>query len=131
MNTNLPPVQQTTVVRFLNIDPKPSRRRIRATLDEDKYEAVMQVAEYEGLEFSEALNRLLEISLRYYEYKRGTLNEAKPENAKTFHCQICGEETSLRRRHRLQILNEEYLSCEDCFFADKHKAFIVMLMDRE
>jgi hypothetical protein len=132
MNTTFSPspLPQTTIATFLDIDPRQPRRRTRLTLDEDLYQEVLEVADAEGLDFSAAAGALLEFALRYYKFKRGTLNASLPQNSKTFYCQICGQLTSMRRLHKAQVLNEEYQFCELCFFAEKHKIFIITLVNR-
>src|SRR2546426_986526 len=130
MSTTFPPLQQATVIQFLDTDPKPSRRRVRFTLDEETYQEVLDVARSEGIDFSTTVGALLEFALRYYKFKRGTFNDSLPQNSKTFYCQICGQLTSMRRLHRAQVLNEEYQFCETCFFAEKYKAFIIILLNR-
>jgi hypothetical protein len=130
MNTALPPLHQTSLSLFLDTQPPKPRRRCRFTLDEDIYNEVLEVAQLEGMGVHDAINSLLGFALRYYKFKKGTLNESKPENTKTFYCQVCGQLTSMRRVHRVQMLYEEYQFCEPCFFADRYKTFIIQMLNR-
>jgi hypothetical protein len=98
------------------------------------YQKTKEVAQEEGLDITTAADDLASYALRNYHYRKGTLNETRnqalPEKQKTFHCQICRTETNVRRRHRVSVLNEEYLCCEDCFFADRHKTLISIMVNR-
>jgi hypothetical protein len=98
------------------------------------YQKTKEIAQQEGLDIATTTGELYAYAVRYHSFRRGTLNEerneALPEKSKTFHCQICRTETNIRRRHKVQVLNEEYFCCEDCFFADKHKGLVITLMNR-
>ncbi len=148
----------TPIKLFSNTSPPPMRR-LYCYVEPDMYDEVMGIAHYEGMEISATVRELLKFALssyqitkeiaqtegitpeetmtdlishayRYYKYRQGTINPALPANAKTFFCQVCGHEEKVRRQHSTKILNEEYKFCEDCFFADKHKPFIVTLLNR-
>jgi hypothetical protein len=98
------------------------------------YEKTKDIAEAEGLDINAAADELVSYALRNYHYRKGTLNEVRntalPDKHKMFHCQICQKETNVRRKHRISALNEEYVCCEDCFFADRHKTLISIMVNR-
>ncbi len=105
-------------------------RRLYFYIEPDVYEEIKVIALYEGLEISATIRQLIAIALRAYKFRRGTLNPALPQNTKTFFCQVCGQMNSVRRQHTATVLNEEYKFCEDCFFADKYKSFVITLINR-
>jgi hypothetical protein len=82
------------------------------------------IGKKEGITLSETIGELLSFGVRYYKFKRGSLNASKPENSKTFYCQCCRQETSLRRAHHVQMFYEEFHFCEPCFFSDRYKVFL-------
>jgi hypothetical protein len=106
--------------------PSPRLRHTTMRLYEDMYEEIVEIARSEGdMEMSAVFRELLTLALRYYKFKQGTLNPDSSQNEKTFYCQICGQMHKVRYRHKAIVYNEEYVFCEDCFFADKDKAFII------
>src|SRR5882757_5900431 len=139
----------TTPVKLFGNTTPPPMRRLYCYVEPEMYEEVLGIAHYEGIEISATVRNLLSFALayyqqtkeiaqsegitlqetmtdlvshayRYYKFRQGTLNPALPTNTKTFHCQICRNETSVRRKHRVALLNEEFSCCENCFFADRH-----------
>lgn len=111
--------------------PKPTpMRRINCYVDEAMHQEVAEIATYEGMELSATARELMSIGLRFYRFKRGTLNAALPQNNKTFYCQICGQLTKLRNMHTVIVMNDSYSFCEPCFFADKHKGFVCSQVQR-
>jgi hypothetical protein len=128
MNTALPSSSQP--VKFLNATVTPPMRRVNFFIDTDTHTEISEIARCEGLDFSATIRELVSYALRSYKLRRGTLNGSLPQNTKTFFCQICGQLTSMRRLHRAQVLTEEYQFCENCFFAGRHKQFIIILLNR-
>lgn len=158
MELSIDHISVTPIRLFSNNNPPPMRR-LYCYVEPEVYEEVLGIAHHEGMEISATIRQLLSFALayyqetqeiaqsegitlqetitdlvshsyRYYRYRQGTLNPALPANSKTFFCQVCGQEEKVRRQHSTKILNEEYKFCEDCFFADKHKPFIVRLLNR-
>jgi hypothetical protein len=116
------PLQQ---VRFLDAPPT---RRIAGYIEPDLYNEVSAIAKAEHLEISAALNQLLTLAVRYYKVKQET---PKPQPAeKTFYCQVCGKTCKTRYMHKAVVFSEEYKFCEACFFADKHKQFVITQITR-
>jgi hypothetical protein len=116
--------------KLLPTSSKPPMRRLEAYVEGEIQEKIISIAKHEEMHISAAIRELLGIALTYYEYRRGTLNPDAPQNSKTFHCQVCAKETSVRKRHSVAINLEEFKFCEDCFFADKHKPFMVRMINR-
>jgi hypothetical protein len=92
------------------------------------YQETMEIALSEGLDLVATVRELSSYAMRHYHYRKGTLNESLPKNTKTFFCQVCKQETSMRRRHTLHLLGEEYQGCENCFFSDKYIDFAINTM---
>ncbi len=109
---------------------KPVMRRVSSYIEPAVYDELTEVAAHEGLELSATIRELLAIALRYYKFKKGTLNPTHPHNDKTFYCQICGQLTKVRNMHTVIVMNDVYSFCEPCFFADKYKGFVVSLINR-
>ncbi len=129
MEINCPP-NGSVHVKFLTPPPSPRLRRTNLFLEEPMLEEIKEISEYEELDYSTTVRQLLELALRYYKFKRGTLNTTLPQNNKTFYCQVCRELTSVRKQHSVAIMLEEFRFCEDCFFANKYKKLLIEQIGR-
>jgi hypothetical protein len=124
---------QTETIAVTKMFPestKPPMRRLYAYVEPEMYQEVIDIAQHEGMEISATVRELLALAMRYYKFKQGVLNPTNPQNTKTFYCQVCSALTGMRKMHKAQILNEEYHFCENCFFAGRHKNFIVTMVNR-
>ena len=117
-------------VKFLSTPEPPRMRRINLFIEEPMNEEIRTIADCEELDFSSTIRELLTIALRYYKFRQGTLNPHAPQNSKMVYCQVCGGLTKVRYMHTTTVLNEEYKFCEDCFFTDKYKNFIITMINR-
>ena len=102
--------------KFFSTTVKPPMRRLYCYVEPAIYDEIAQIAQSEGLEFSATTRELIALALRYYKFKRGTLNQEKPENSKTFFCQSCNRETNIRKVIYKQVDFDEYRICEQCAF---------------
>lgn len=114
-------------VRFLDT-PRPSTRRIAGDIEQVLYQQVLEIAKAERLEVSEALSQLLTLAVNHYKTKREEPQPAPVE--KTFYCQVCGNNCKTRYMHKAVVFSEEYKFCEDCFFAQRHKRFVITQIER-
>jgi hypothetical protein len=129
MHTTCPP-NGTATIKFFNVSEPPRMRRINYFIEEATIEEIRTIAQYEELDFSTTARELMDIGLRFYQFKRGTLNPNNPNNDKLIYCQVCGQLTKVRKMHTTRVINEDYKFCEDCFFADKHKKFVIAMIQR-
>src|SRR5689334_15331897 len=112
MQMNIP-VQQATKINILSATAKPKMRQLKCYMEPGMYDEIALIAQQEGMELSAATRELLVLALRYYKFRRGTLNHELPQNNKTFYCQICSQLTSTRKLHSVAVMYDEYKFCED------------------
>lgn len=127
MDVTCPP--NSVATKIFTTTEKPPMRRIYGYVEPALYQELLTIAESEDLDISAAIRELLALALRYYKFKKGTLNNTKADNAKTFYCQSCKVETKMRYVCYKNLDFDQYLICEECMFnKEKLSKFVAKIL---